>query len=435
MKKLTVIIAFLIAPTIGVAQVGHVMQGIGATNMSMGGAATGFTTDISGALQWNPASISTFNETQIRLDMGLFFSSPEVSSTVPVFDNMGAPTGAFVSGTTEDDRSPSVMPALGAVFGKADSKHTFGASAFGISGFGVLFPESTTNPITMPQANGGFGQIESNYMLLQLGVTYAYQINEMLSVGVEPTFSYASLELMPNPTANPSAAGYPSTNVASATGLGAQLGLYFDSGKGFTAGLAYKTPVQFSDFEFENTYIDNSTGTNNFAMDYPAIYSVGAGYSTEKVDIALDYRMIDYENTDGFSASGWTQTASVAGFGWKNISVISAGVQLKMIEMIPIRIGYTFSENPIESYVAFFNVPATAIIKYAYQIGAGYALSEQLTLDAVFHYGISDGETSGPMNNPMFMGAYPPYGAVPGSEISYDMTTSMIMFGVTYSLN
>ena len=45
--------------------------------MSMGGAATAQPLDISGALQWNPATISTFDENILKLDLGLFFSSPE----------------------------------------------------------------------------------------------------------------------------------------------------------------------------------------------------------------------------------------------------------------------------------------------------------------------------------------------------------------------
>ena len=39
------------------AQVGHLMQGVGSVNMSMGGASTGQVIDINGALQWNPAGI------------------------------------------------------------------------------------------------------------------------------------------------------------------------------------------------------------------------------------------------------------------------------------------------------------------------------------------------------------------------------------------
>ena len=358
------LITLLFASTL-FAQTGHVMQGVGAVNMSMGGAATAQPLDISGAMQWNPAALSTFDQKLIKFDLGLFFSAPELNSTVPIFDSNGQPTGNFMSGTTADDRGISPMPAIAMVWGKEDSKHTFGVSAFGISGFGVTFPESTTNPINMPQSMGGFGKIESDYMLLQVGFSWAYELSDKFSIGVQPTMNYAALELMPNPTANPTQAGYPSTDKATALGFGAQFGVFFDTGSGFKLGASYKTTQKFSEFEFNNTYLDGSTATNNFQMDYPAILSFGLGYSKGNFDFALDYRSVDYENTDGFSKTGWTQTASVAGFGWKNINIISAGLQYKGIEKFPLRLGYTYSSNPIESDVAFFNIPATAIIANA----------------------------------------------------------------------
>ncbi|MBD0776917.1 outer membrane protein transport protein [Maribacter sp. ANRC-HE7] len=434
MKNSTLNFVFMIFATAALAQSGHIMQGVGAVNMSMGGAATAQPLDISGALQWNPAAISAFDDKILKFDMGLFFSSPQLYSTVPEFDGAGQPTGNFFSGTTKDDRGVSPMPALAMVWGKEGSKHTFGASAFGISGFGVTFPESTTNPINMPQNMGGFGAIESDYILLQIGITYAYEISDQFSIGVEPTFNYATLELMPNPTANPSqTAGYPSTDKATALGFGAQFGVFYDSGKGFKAGASYKTTQSFGDFEFDNTYLDGSTGTNDFNMDYPAIYSLGLGYSLGTIDLALDYRLVDYENTDGFAETGWTPTASVAGFGWENISIISAGIQYKGIEKLPLRLGYTYSSNPINDEVAFFNIPATAVIKNAFQVGFSYEISDNLALDAVYHHGASGDATSGPLLNPMFIQAYPPYGAIPGSEVSYDMTTDMIMLGIAYT--
>jgi len=435
MKKNILNFCFLIFATAAFSQAGHIMQGVGAVNMSMGGASTAQPLDISGALQWNPASISAFKDKIIKFDIGMFFSSPELFSTVPEFDAFGQPTGNFFSGNTKDDRGVSPMPALAMVWGKEDSKHTFGASAFGISGFGVTFPESMTNPINMPQSMGGFGRIESDYMLLQVGFTWAYEISDKFSIGVEPTFNYAALELAPNPTANPSAAGYPSTDKASATGIGAQFGLFYDSGTGFKAGTSYKTAQKFSKFEFDNTYLDNSTGTNEFQMDYPAILSFGLGYSKGDVDLALDYRMVDYENTDGFSKTGWTPTASVSGFGWENISILSAGIQYKGIDKLPLRVGYTYSSNPIPDEVVFFNIPATAIIKNAFQLGFSYEASDNLSLDAVYHYGSSGDATTGQLLNPMFIQNFPPYGAIPGSEVSYDMTTSMIMVGFNYTFN
>ena len=409
------------------------MQGVGAVNMSMGGASTAQPLDISGALQWNPASISTFDSKIFKVDLGLFSSSPKLYSTVPEFDNTGQPTGNYFSGSTEDDRGLSPMPAIAMVWGKEDSKHTFGVSAFGISGFGVTFPESTTNPINMAQSMGGFGRIESDYMLLQIGFTWAYELSDKLSIGIEPTFNYAALELMPNPTANPSSVGYPSTNKASSTGFGAQFGVFYDTQKGFKLGVSYKTTQSFSDLDFKNTYLDASTGTNSFNMDYPAIFSVGLGYSKNNFDFALDYRSVDYENTDGFSTTGWTNTASVSGFGWKNMSIVSAGLQYKGFDKLPIRLGYTFSSNPIDSEVAFFNIPATAIIKNAFQLGFSYIISDKFTLDGVYHYGTSSGKTSGELLNPMFAENYPPYGAIPGSNVSYEMNTSLIMMGFSYT--
>lgn len=432
MKKYLLVFSILFSMTL-IAQSGHVLQGVGSVNMSMGGAATGQPLDISGALQWNPASISTFNETVLSFDIGLFFSSPTVYSTVPEFDNMGQPTGNFFSGKTNDDRGTSPMPALAVVWSKENSKHTFGASAFGISGFGVTFPESMTNPINMPQNMGGFGRIESDYILLQIGFAWAYQLSDNFSIGIQPNFDYATLELMPNPTANPNMAGYPSTDKATATGFGAQFGIFYDSHKGFKAGASYKTTQSFSDFKFDNTYLDDSESKNEFNMDYPAIFSVGIGYSKTNFDVALDYRYVDYENTDGFSTTGWTQSASVKGFGWESISIISAGVQYKGINKLPIRIGYTYNTNPISSDVAFFNVPATAINQNAFQVGLTYQIKDNFNLNAVYHHGASEGKTSGPLLNPMFAQSFPPYGAIPQSDVSYDMTTDLIMVGFNYT--
>ncbi len=428
-------LAVLFLTTSLFAQAGHIMQGVGSVNMSMGGAATAQPLDISGALQWNPAAISVFDSKIINFDIGAFFSSPELSSTVPEFNpNTGQPTGNFYSGTTKDDRGVSPMPALAYVYGKEGSKHTFGVSAFGISGFGVTFPQSNSNPINMPQPNG-FGHIESDYMLLQIGFAWAYELTNELSIGVQPTINYAALELAPNPTANPNSSGYPVSDKASAIGYGAQFGVFYNSPSGFKLGASYKTPQKFDDLKFKNTYLNNSTSENAFNMDYPSILSFGLGYSTGDIDLAVDYRFVDYENTNGFAEKGWTPTYSVAGFGWKNINILSVGLQYKGIEKLPLRVGYTYSSNPIDSELAFFSIPATAVIKNAFQFGTSYPVTDNFKLNGVFHYGTSGGETSGPILNPAFIPAYPPYGSIPGSEVSYKMTTSMVMLGLTYTFS
>jgi long-chain fatty acid transport protein len=446
MKSIILKLCVLLFSSAAIAQAGHVFQGVGAVNMSMGGAATAQPLDISGSLYWNPATISNFNDNILKLDVGLFFSSPELSSSLP--PGMLGPGAPGVSGLTKDDRGLSIIPNIAYVWSKEDSKHTFGASAFGISGFGVTFPEESnnpfnpnfnpsenSNPINYPQEAMGFGHIESDYMLLQIGLSYAYELSSKFSIGVQPNVNYAALELMPNPTASPTMAGYPSTDKASAFGFGAQFGLFYDSGHGLKLGASYKTTQKFSTFEFDNTFLDDSSSKNEFQMDYPAIFSLGLGYSTKNIDLALDFRRVDYENTDGFSETGWTSTGSVAGFGWENISIVSAGLQYKGINKLPLRFGYTYSSNPIPEEVAFFNIPATAIIKHAYQFGLSYVVNDNWNIDAVYHYGDSDGSTSGKILSPLAASPSNPFGAIPGSSVSYNMTTSMVMVGISYTFN
>ncbi|WP_456461152.1 OmpP1/FadL family transporter [Lutibacter sp.] len=472
MRKLLRLVVVLFT-TATFAQAGHIMQGVGAVNMSMGGASTAQPIDISGALQWNPAAISVFDSKILDFNIGLFFSSPELSSSLPAGAmwpadafGPGSPASPAVSGVTKDDRGVSPMPAFAMVWGKEDSKHTFGVSAFGISGFGVTFPEETnlpidaqgnpnpswdpnnSNPINYPQSLKGFGHIESDYMLLQIGFTWAYELSDNFSIGVQPTVNYGALELAPSPLARPdfpvemggTGKGYPTSDKASAIGFGAQFGLFYDSGKGIKLGASYKTTQSFSDLEFNNTYLDGSAAPDTaFNMDYPAILSFGLGYSKGDIDFAIDYRMVDYENTDGFQNKGWEigdngyPTGAVEGFGWKNINILSIGLQYKGIEKLPLRFGYTYSSNPIDSDLAFFSIPATAVIANAFQFGFSYPINENFMLNGVYHYGTSDGKTEGTLLDPSAITSTNPYGALPGTKVGYEMTTSMIMFGVSYT--
>jgi len=302
MKKQFLTIIGILIGLISFAQSGHVMQGIGAVNMSMGGAATAQPLDINGAIQWNPAALSVFDGKAVSLSVGAFFSSPELTSSLPA-GMMGAGSPA-VSGTIEDEHATSIMPAIAYVWSKPNSKHTFGVSVFGISGFGVDFSEEINNPlagsgfnptndsspISYPQAAGGFGNIKSDYMLMQISLTYAYKLSKKVSLGLQPNFNYASLKLSPNPTTAPdmpvpqgTGKLYP-TSEGTAMGYGAQVGIFYDSQSLLKLGLSYKTKQYFSEFTFENTYLDGSSAPDNkFTMNYPSILSFGIGLSGKKM--------------------------------------------------------------------------------------------------------------------------------------------------------
>lgn len=463
--QLTTIFAILIG-IFSFAQSGHIMQGIGAVNMSMGGAATAQPTDINGAIQWNPAAIAVFDGKIASISIGAFYASPELSSSIPA-GMMGAGSPA-VNGTVEDELGMSPMPALAFVWSKPNSNHTFGASVFGVSGFGVDFPEETnsplaganfnpnesSSPINYPQTAGGFGHITSNYMMVQTSLTYAYSVSKKVSFGLQPNFNYHALELGPNPTANPDlppALGgtgklYP-TAKGTAMGYGAQVGVFYDSKSLLKLGMSYKTRQYFSEFTFENTYLDGSTAPDNtFTMNYPSILSFGMGLSGKKFDFATDVRFVNYENTEGFKESGWKinddssspafghPTGAVNGFGWKNMTIFSIGLQYKIKDNIPIRIGYTNNTNPIKDSLTFYSVSAPAVVTQAAQIGLGYTIGK-MDINLLYHKGFRGDGNSGTMLSPnAYNSVTNPLGKIPGTNVSYDMETSMFQVTLNYKL-
>ena len=64
-------------------------------------------------------------------------------------------------------------------------------------------------------------------------------------------------------------------------------------------------------------------------------------------------------------------TGTVAGFGWEDIFVLAAGAQFQVNDLLALRGGYNFTENPIPDEQSASNVPAPAIVQQPLTLGAG----------------------------------------------------------------
>ncbi len=416
------------------------MQGAGAVNFSMGGAATALPVDILGSLYWNPASISQFDRNAAALSMGGFSAAPQLYSSIPnelLWE---------ISGTTKGRRSIIPVPAAGVVFGLPDKPVTFGISALSSGSFGVDYPETSDfsdlqniNPLLVAQAAGGLGAIHSEYNIMQFGFTTAYEITEGLSIGLAPTFNYAGLIMQPTTVAPPHPTyGYFKAERATAFGMGFQAGAFFKTEIGLNFGFSYKSRQWFQDFELKGQYTDMTEApAAKFKMDHPAIFSAGIAYASDFFDVAIDYRNISYENAPGFKAGNWAYdkdgypTGAFAGLGWKNVNVIAAGVQIKLVKRLPIRLGYTYSSNPITAYNAFFSVAAPAVVENAVQAGLSYKIGRNMDLSLAYHRGLTN-SLSGQLMNPQFVSAANPLGIIPQTEVKSAMFTDLLLLGLSY---
>ncbi len=413
------------------AQMGHVLDAVGPVNQSMGGAGVALPLDAIGALQWNPASITGLKRSEIGFSAMAFAPRMKLGSSVNA-DSFGPGFPAQdLQGATTSDNGISPIPSMAMVHRDPESPWTYGVGGFAIGGFGVDYPSNTTNPILTAQPpNGGlgFGNIYSQFQLMQFCPTAAYKVSPAWSVGVAPTFNWGTLAIDPFGATTPNPDGtYPSAaHGSSALGIGFQVGAFFESPTSdWNAGVSYKSPQWFEEFKF-NAH-DNAGGSRRLGidLDYPSIISVGVAYrGLERIRLACDVRYIDYENAAGFQAAGFDAAQAVTGFGWNSIWVASVGAEFELHECFKWRIGYCVNDNPIPASSAFFNHQAPAIVQNHLSTGVTCEMKSGWLCSMAYHYGFRN-SVSGRWWNPATSTQ------IPGTRITNTLSTHGLTMGIS----
>lgn len=401
---------FLALAALGTAHAtnGHVLHGVGSVNQSMGGAGIATSLDALGSLYNNPASIAGLADNRFEFGFELFMPDRSMS---------GSASGA--SGTVDSKRRAAPIPAVGLVH-KTSTPWTLGFAAYGIGGFGVDYPadspngSGTFNPVAAPQANGGFGAIYSNYQLLQMTPTLAYELTPNLTVGGGVDADWASLSVAPWPATVPNSSGYPTgTHAATAWGWGLTVGATYRPLKSVTLGAVLKSPQWFQSFRWNSQYPDGTPTNFSFRLDYPLIAGLGLSVRPQPDwVVAADVRWIDYRDTEGFRQRNFAMGSAgpyVQGFGWNSIWAVALGTQYQVTHRVALRLGYNYGQNPIPSRQQFFNVFAPAIVQQTLSVGLGFQLTPSLGLDLAYYHAfaatargplISNG-ASAPLNQPL----------------------------------
>lgn len=425
----------LLQPATSFATDGHVLHGVGSINQAMGGAGIATSIDAIGSNYNNVSSLSFLPRSSIEFGAELFMPDRSLSGSAVL------PTGGRVGGTVDSKTREAVIPSFGLAY-KTEGPWTFGFSAIGIGGFGVDYPANLPNPtgrfnpVALPQKFGGFGAIDSNYQLLQMTPSVAYQVNKDLSLALGFNLDWASLSVDPWPATPPNASGYPSgSHAASAWGQGFTVGATYQALSNLAVGLSFKSPQWFNDFSWNSQHPDGTPANFKFRLDYPMI--VGAGLSYKPVDdltLATDVKWINYKDTEGFQAKNFAPTPTgpyVRGFGWQDIWTVALGAQYKLNQRFTLRTGYNYSDNPIPSSQQFFNVFAPAIVQHHITAGLGFNVTPDLDLNLAYYHAFQNSK-SGPFISNGAPG-YPPLNqAIPGTQVTNQMSEDSFSAQVAY---
>lgn len=382
---------------------GIALRGVGAVNESMGGAATACPLDAAGAIQWNPASISGMEASEISFGMTLILPQSRLSSTIQ--RNALGPGVPPVTLTGSDWGEPGVtpVPTMAFVHRNPDSPWTYGLGVFGIGGSSVNYPASNTNPILNPKIPGMIGQLAATVDVLQVAPTLSYAMTERFSVGFAPTLTMAKLYATPLFLGPKDATGeYPSgVGTRYTWGGGFQVGAYYIADDAWHFGASVKSPQWTEPFRYNGETSGGAPELSLFNLYYPLIASTGVSYSgLERWVLACDVRYFDYGNTLGFSKSGFDpDTKAVMGLGWRSIMGVNLGAQRQVGENLYLRVGYSFNENPITSEVVQYNIASPLIIQHELHMGFSYNLPGDWIASLAYVHAF-DNTVSGMMINP-----------------------------------
>ena len=396
------------------AQFGPVLSGTGAVNRSMGGASTAAPLSAAGALYWNPATLSGLDRSELEVGVELLAPQTSLFSSVP-----------GLSDTTQNEDAIFPLPTIALSYRPEQSPMTYGLGVYAVAGFGVSYAGSLSNPVLAPPAAGGFGPLFSQYQVLQIAPALVYDVTDRLSVSVSPLLDLGTVQLDPAIISDPNANGtYPSgTHSRSAWGCGYSVGAYYKLDHwGF--GASYKSKQWFQPYRFQQTNELGLPRTTEYEIDVPSIVSVGTSYSgIDRLLLAADLRYLDFKQTEGFGESGFSGTGAVNGLGFESIFAVALGAQYQMTDAMSVRLGYSWSENPVPDSQTTVNVVSPLSIQHVISAGASYQVTEAFSLSLAYTHGFENSISTSPIVLPS--------GAIPGSSIRSTTSVDMLIAGAT----
>jgi long-chain fatty acid transport protein len=424
--------AFCLSISPALATDGYFIQGFGAVNSSLGGAATaGNGQDQIGSIYKNPASAVLFSDRTASVVFGDIIPDVRIDSSVGALGLNGS------SNSTIDGVPYLTFMTSWKAF---DPSLSWFAGAVSEAGLSFHAATSYTNPIFMPQAGaagnpfhglfGGFGDVRSSLYVIRLPLGVAGRGDDGWSWGFELAPSIGRNLFTPAAFAAPTlgangAPVYATVNQQDIQlGIGAQGGLRYEVDKDLSFGFSLSSPTWFHTYSWT---VENGAGnpeTVTFRMDRPLTAQAGVNYAlADSTHLVADVGYIAYGSTAGFDNSGFRSDGSIQGLGWKDSYTLEVGIQHALSKDLFVRAGYNYCSDPIPTDETFANVGSPLHIAQHVSVGGSMALAPNVMLDVSYTHGFSHSQTGS---------WYAPTGAVPGTSVTSEISGNEFAVGTTF---
>lgn len=341
----------------------------------------------------NPAGMSRLERAEVSGGLAFIDASTDISDA----EGQLAP-GLPVSGTNDGDMVPfSTIPFGYYVTPISDKLH---------AGIGVYAPFG----VESDYENGWQGRYEGVTSMVQVVTiqpTVSYAFNDRVSVGFGPTINHISGELTSNVPAaafNPALAAMSDADVeieGDDIAYGYNVGVLFGITDRLDWGLTYHSKVDYS-LEGDTTISGTPApvapaidGKYDAELDITMPESVDTSFSFQATDALALYagatftrwsrlEGIEVENSGVnamFQSSFGTITEELE---WEDTWSFAVGGAYQLNPKWVIRAGYAFDESPTNDQHRTVRIPVSD--RDIYTLGAGWNVSDDLTIDAAYAY-------------------------------------------------
>lgn len=364
-------LALVLTPAPGAATDGYFLHGVGAKAKGAAGVAIALPQEAT-AIATNPASATQVDH---RFDIGVDLFRPRRDARISgnqagldgVYDGNGAKL--FVLGDIAYVRPVS-------------DRLSVGVAVFANGGMNSVYER---NPFAAFGSSGEAGvDLKQGFII----PTVAYEFAEGHSVGVSgvglvQSFRAYGIQSLAAASVAPDA--FTNRGDDWSVGAGVKIGYLGRIGDRLSIGGFYQSRVDAEPF-------DKYAGlfANGGDFDVPASWGIGmAAQVHDRVTIAADFKRIEYDGVDavGNSLAKLFEgqpfgAADGPGFGWRDISVIKAGVVWQASDRLTLRAGYGRSGNPVPRNETLVNVISPGVVQDHFTAGATVRLTDRLDLTA-----------------------------------------------------
>ncbi|WP_394212729.1 outer membrane protein transport protein [Enterovibrio calviensis] len=360
----------------------------------------------------NPAAMTMFDSAQVS--GGLSFIQPDVDATVKT---VGTTPASALPSTVSSDHSDVAPDAIVPYFHYVrpiNDKSAIGFSTFSNFGLATDYPSnSSAGPIA--------GQTE--LLTIDFNLNFAHKVSEQLSLGAGLNAIYADASLTRNAGAAVYGASAPTLAAIGVTqptdevshlagdgwGFGWNIGALWQINDKNRLGVAYRSKVDATlegDYRGVNTAYVGKTGASvpgELELNLPDVLEL-SGYHEVVPKWAIHYSAMmtgwssfqelkaTSANTNcGSSAGNFDGVCLQKDEKWEDSWRYAVGATHYLDSQWTLRAGVAYDESPVKEEYRTLSIPDSD--RTWYSIGATYASSDDLTIDAGFAYLSGDSVT------------------------------------------